>query len=196
MTQKQRVKTDVVEGEAIPEPRSAAESQLVPLGSMDVDSSTGAPIRVGVPETNDTDTIAEFVLWLQEKSENSNEDSMSRLADMLRRSHTAESVAEALREKRTVNGLDFVARPFMATGFTIHEGKFEDEEIPYFASIDATDPDHPDGFIINCGGDKILVHIQSLDRLNAFPIALCITSKTTRRGRTVLSFEVLEQNRG
>lgn len=194
VSQKARDKAPVSTQEETPDVVPAQRAQVVPVGSMDVDSTTGAPIRVGVPESSDEEIMADFILWLQEEANAANEDSMSILADQLRRAMTAESVAEALREKTTVNGKDFVGQPFMATGFAIHEGKFEDDEIPYFASIDAIDANHPDGFVVNCGGGKVLAHMRALQRLQAFPIPMCITAKETKKKRIVLSIEILQQN--
>lgn len=192
MANKTQQKEQQAQETDIPAEVPAQRAQLVPTGSMDVDPATGAAIRVGYPETSDEDEVGAFLVWLQEKADETNEDSMSRLADMLRTTSTAQSVAEALKEKYTVNGKDFVGEPFLATGFAIHEGKFEDEEIPYFASIEAITRAHPEGFIVNCGGDRVLVHMRNLDRLNAFPLHLRITSKETRKKRTILSLEVLD----
>lgn len=194
MSGKAREKVQAAQQEDMPDVVPAQRAQVVPVGSMDVDPRTGAQIRVGVPESSDEEEMAEFILWLQEEAQSSNEDEMAILADMLRRTKTAESVAEALKEKTTINGKDFVGQPFMATGFSVHEGKFEGETLPYFASITAFSPDYPDGFVVNCGGGKVLIHLRNLQRLNAFPIPLCITGKTTRKGHVVLSFEVLKQN--
>lgn len=195
MTKAQRATKVQEEGLDVPDVAPVESSQVVPVGPMDVDPRTGAQLRVGVADVDDEETVAEFILWLQQMAEEATGDSMSRLAEMLRRTQTTESVAEALREKTTVNGKDFVGVPFMATGVTVHEGRYEEEEIPYFVSIDAVNPTYPDGFVVNCGGEKILVHVRNLLRLNAFPIPLCITGKPTRKGRTILSFEVLEQTR-
>lgn len=177
----------------IPEQRSEETSQVAVRESMDIDPSTGMPIRVGVPERSAEDSIAAFITWLQEQADNANVDSMAMLADMLRRADSATSVAEALKEKATVNGRDFVGIPFLATGFTIREGRWEDDELPYYASIDAVLPDRPDGIVINCGGMKILVHLRTLARLNQWPLPLVITGKETRKGHQVLSFELLKQ---
>lgn len=178
---------------AIPEPRDAADSQVVPVGNMDTDPRTGALLKVGIPETSDEDDVAEFILWLQEQAEEGNTDEMAMLAQMLRQANTAETVADALRDKTTVNGKDHCDVPFMCTGFTIREGKFEDETLPYYASLDVLSPEYPGGYVVNCGGYRILVHLRSLQRFNAFPIPLAIRGKTTRKGRTTLTFEVLQQ---
>jgi hypothetical protein len=180
--------------EAVPVTIPAQESQLAVRESMDIDPNTGAKIRVGMPEQSDEDLVQEFLVWLQESADSATEDSMAMLASQLRVSLTAESVAEALKEKTTINGRDFIGIPFLATGFTIREGKFEDEDIPFYASIDAQHPNYPEGFVVNCGGMKILVHLQTLERLQAFPLAICVTGKPTRKGRTVLSFEIVKQN--
>ena len=181
--------------ETIPEPRSEADSQMVPAGSMDRDLTTGAEIRVAIPETDDEQDVADFILWLSESADADNVDEMAMLAQALRQANTAQSIADALREKTTVNGKDHVDIPFMCTGFQIREGKYEDETLPFYASMEAIDPDHPEGFIINCGGMKPLVHLRTLQRFNAFPLPMKITGKTTRKGRTVLSFEILQQGK-
>lgn len=175
----------------VPEQRS----QVVPVGSMDTDPATGAEVRVGVPESDDEEAVGEFILWLQEEAEQENADSMAILAAQLRQANTATSLVEALREKKTINGKDYVGKPFMAHSFSIHEGKFEDEQIPYFASIEATDPDHPGGFVVNCGGAKVLMHMRTLQRFEAFPIPMRITGRETRKKRLVLSIEILEQTK-
>lgn len=196
MTKATRAKQAQEKQEDMPEVTPVERQQVVPVGSMDVDATTGAPLHIGVPETDDDAAVGEFINWLQERAEADNEDSMARLAESLRKANSAESVAEALRDKETVSGADFVGRPFMAHGFKVYEGDYEGSDIPYFASMDVTTPEYPGGVILNCGGAKILVHLMTLERLNAFPIPLCITGKKTRKGFTVLSFDVLEQNRG
>lgn len=195
MSAKQREKAREDEREDVPGVVPEQRSQMVPVGSMDVDPATGAPIRVGTPEDSDEDVVGAFILWLQAEAEASNEDSMSILADALRKADSAQSIAEALREKTTVNGKDYVDKPFMASGFTIHEGRFEDEDIPYFASIEAANAEHPDGFIVNCGGAKVLMHFRTLQRFNAFPVPMKITARETKKKRTVLSIEILEQTK-
>lgn len=189
------VKTTQEEEEQVPDVVPASKAQVVPVGSMDRDPATGQPIRVGVPENSDEDEVGAFLVWLQEEADEANADSMAILAEQLRRANSAESIREALAEKHTINGKDFIAVPFLATGFTIREGKFEDEELPFYASIDAINPDNPDGFVVNCGGNKVLVHLKTLKRFDAFPIPMCITGKPTRKGRTVLSLEILEQTK-
>lgn len=190
----QKIK-ESTEETAIPEPRSAEESQVVPVGSMNRDPRTGEELKVGLPETNDEEDIAEFIVWLSESADAGNVDEMAMLAAELRKANTAESIADALRDKTTVNGKDHVDIPFMCTGFTIREGKYEDETLPFYASLEAINPDHPEGYIVNCGGMKVLVHLRTLERFNAFPVPLVIRGKTTSKQRTVLTFEVLQQNR-
>lgn len=195
MAKGDKVKDATEEGTAIPESRSAEESQLIPVGSMDTDPRTGATLRVGVPETTDEEDVAEFILWLQQEAEDGNTDEMAMLADALRKANTAQTIADALREKTTVNGKDHVDQPFLCTGFTIREGKYEDETLPFYASLEAINPDHPEGYIVNCGGMKVLVHLRTFRRFNALPLPLKITGKPTSKGRVVLSFEVLQQSK-
>jgi len=195
MAKGDRVKDATGEDTAIPEPRSAQESQVVPVGNMDTDPRTGATLKVGIPETDDEADVADFILWLSESADASNVDEMDMLVETLRRANTAQSLADALREKTTINGRDHRDKPFMCTGFTIREGKYEEETIPYYASLECIDPDRPEGFIVNCGGMKILVHLRSMERFNAFPIPLAIRGVTNKRGRTPLSFEVLQQQK-
>ncbi len=193
MTKPTQTKTKADKAEVIPEVTPEDQAQVAVRESMDIDPNTGAKIRVGLPERTDEELVQDFLVWLQEKADASNEDTMKQLADQLRGARTAESVAEALKEKYTISGKDFVGVPFLARGFDIHEGTFEDEDIPFFASIDAEHPNHPAGFIANCGGMKVLVHLQTLERLNAFPLVICFTGATTRKGRTVLSIDKVEQ---
>lgn len=190
----QKVK-ESTEETAIPEPRSAEQSQIIPVGSMNRDPRTGAELLVGLPETDDEQDIADFILWLAEKADEGNVDEMAMLAQMLRQANTAETVADALRGKYLVNGKDHVGVPFMCTGFTIHEGKYEDETLPYFASLECINPDHPEGYVANCGGMKILVHLRTFERFSSFPIPLMFTGSPTRKGRIVLNFEVLQQTK-
>ncbi len=194
MAQRKKTSTPEVEEQSIPDVTPEESSQAAVRESMDVDPSTGATVRMGVPETPPGELVQEFLVWLEESANASNADSMAMLADMLRQAQTVETVADALKETTTIVGKEFIGIPFLMTGFTIRHGNFEGEELPYYASIDAQHPNYPGGLVVNCGGMKILVHLQTLERIGQWPIPVCITGKETRKGHTVLSFELLKQN--
>lgn len=193
MTKQQPTRHAQAEDVEIPDVIDADEAQLAVFESMDTDPRTGAKVKIGQPETDDDTMVQDFVVWLQESADANNQDSMARLAEMLRQASTAESVADALRDTPTISGKDFVDMPFLATGFEIHEGSFDAEEIPYFASIRAQHPNYPQGLVINCGGEKVLVHLYTLERLGQWPIPLKFTGKSTRKGHVVLSLELVKQ---
>lgn len=178
--------------EELPDVVPEMAGQIAIHESMDVDPRTGATVHIGVPERTDEQEVQDFLLWLQESADVENQDTMARIAENLRRASSATSIADLLRELPTVSGKDFVDRPFIAHKFSIHEGEFEDEELPYFASIDATDPRSGESFIANCGGEKVLVYLYWLQRNAEWPLSMCFTAKQTRKGRTILSLAIVE----
>lgn len=177
--------------EDLPEVTPEARSQMAVRESMDVDPATGAQVHLGVPERDDMAEVQDFLAWLQSSADQEQVDTVARIAENLRRASTAESIADLLREKRTVSGKDHVGIPFVATGFVIHEGEFEEEELPYFASLDAIDPRTGEEYIVNCGGEKILVYLRWMAANAEWPLHMCFTGKQTRKGRTILSFDIL-----
>jgi hypothetical protein len=146
---------------------------------------------VGVPEMGDEELVGDFVIWLNAKAEESNADTMSMLAQALRQAEGAESVAEALREAPTASSKDVLDRPFLAHGFTIHEGQFEEGELPFFASIEAEFKELPERVILNTGAFKILAVLRKLEEIGEWPIPLVFVGKQTRKGRTVVSLKYL-----
>lgn len=150
-----------------------------------------ADVVMGVPETGDEDIVGSFIVWLEEKASADNVDSMAILAQSLRQAQTATEIAAVVREKNTISGRDVIDRPFFALGFTVHEGTFEDSDIPYFASIEAKFPEIDETVIVNVGGSKLLVALQAFDRIGQWPIPLVIVGRQTRKGYTVQGFKYL-----
>lgn len=146
---------------------------------------------VGVPEASEEELVAEFVVWLTDKAAESNTDTMAMLAQALRQADGAASIAEALKEPVTASSKDVLDRPFLAHGFTIHEGQYEDSELPFFASIEAQFKEIPDRVILNTGAFKVLAVLRALDRIGTWPIPLVFVGKGTKKGRTVVSLKYL-----
>lgn len=146
---------------------------------------------VGVPETGDEELVGDFVIWLNAKAEEHNTDTMAMLAQALRQAEGAESIADALREAPTASSKDVTDRPFLAHGFTINEGQYEDSELPFFASIEAEFQELPERVILNTGAFKVLAVLRKLDEIGEWPIPLVFVGKQTRKGRTVVSLRYL-----
>lgn len=169
----------------------AADAQLaVPDTDARIRAVT-TPTVVGVPEATDDEVVEEFVVWLQAKAEEANADTMQYLAEAIRKAQTAETVADALKEPLTASSKDVLDRPFLAHGFHINEGQYEDSELPFFASIEAEFKDLPERIILNTGAYKILAVLRALDGIGQWPLPLVFVGKGTRKGRTVISLKYL-----
>lgn len=190
---KEKVFTDTDTGERNPLPgtRKAEDSQLAVRDDSDKLTAATADTVLGVPEMDDEELIGGFIQWLQDKADEANQDSMAALAQALRQTDSATSVAEALKEPVTASSKDVCDRPFIAYGYTIHEGQYEDSDLPFFASIEAKFKEIPDTVILNTGAFKILAVLRTLDRIGQWPLPLVFKGKTTRKGRTVVSLVYL-----
>lgn len=146
---------------------------------------------VGVPETSDDELVQDFIQWLNDKAEESNTDSMAMLAQALREAEDATTIAQALREPATASSKDVLDRPFLAYGFTIHAGQFEESEVPFFASIEAKFQEIDDRVILNTSGFKVLAVLRKLEAIGQWPIPLAFAGKTTKRGHTVVSLKYM-----
>jgi hypothetical protein len=188
-------KTTAKTSEEIPEWEKEAladadgEAQSIATGAQL--AAVTADTVLGVPEGTDEEMVGEFIVWLQEEAEKANVDSMAMLAQALRQADTATSVTEALKEAATASSKDVLDRPFLAHGFTIHEGTYEDSDLPFYASIEAQFKEIPEPVILNTGAFKVLAVLRALDRIGEWPLPLVFTGKTTRKGRTVVSLKYL-----
>lgn len=190
MPPKDKVKDDTGLAAAFAPPDYDGAELAVPESNDRIAAAT-APTVVGVPETGDEELVGEFIIWLQQKAEEDNSDSMAMLAEALRKADNATNLADALREPPTASSKDVCDRPFLAHGFTIHEGSFEDSELPYFASIKAEFKELDEPVILNTGAYKVLAVLRALDRINEWPIPLVFVGKQTRKGHKVVSLKYL-----
>lgn len=142
---------------------------------------------VGVPELGDEELVGDFISWLQGKAEEASSDMMASIAQALRQAETATSIADALREPQTASSKDVCDRPFMGLGYTIHEGTYEDGELPFFASIEARFREIDEIVILNSGAFKVLAFLRAMDRLGSWPLPLVFKGRQTKKGRTVVS---------
>lgn len=150
-----------------------------------------ADVVLGTPEATEEEMVQDFIVWLQEKAEEGNADTMAMLAQALRQADGAQSVREALKEPATASSKDVLDRPFLALSFTIHEGQYEDSDLPFFASIEAKFQEIEEPVILNTGAFKVLAVLRALERLNEWPLPMVFTGKNTKRGRTVVSLKYL-----
>ena len=176
---------------ALPKTRPAAESEVAVRDAGGKIAAATAPTIVGVPESTDEERVQEFILWLNAKAQETSVDSVAMIAQALRQADNATSIADALREAPTASSKDVLDRPFLAHGFKINEGQFEDSELPFFASIEAEFKELPEPVILNTGAFKILAVLQKLDEIGEWPLPLVFRGKQTRKGRTVVSLEYL-----
>lgn len=190
MTEKEKVRA----GKSLEDVLGATDSDSQQVAVRDNDAALTAATAetvLGVPESSDEDMVGAFVIWLQEKADQDNTDTMAMLAQALRQADNATSLADALRETPTISSKDCVDRPFLCYGYTIHEGQYEDSELPFFASLDVQFKELSERVIINTGAFKVLAVLQALDRIDEWPLPLVFTGKATRRGRTVVSLKYL-----
>lgn len=190
MTEKEKVKAE----KSLEDVLAGADEDTQQVAVRDKDAALKAATAetvLGVPESSDEDMVAEFIVWLQGKAEEDNTDTMAMLAQALRQADTATSLAEALRETPTISSKDCVDRPFLCYGYKIHEGQYEDSELPFFASLDVQFKEIEERVIINTGAFKVLVVLQVLDRIDEWPLPLVFTGKVTRKGRTVVALKYL-----
>lgn len=183
--------TDTDERNPLPGKRKAKDSEVAVRDmNAKLEDATRETV-LGVPETSDEDMVATFVVWLQAKAEEANTDSMAALAQALRQAEGAESVAEVLKEPATASSKDVIDRPFLALGFTIHEGQYEDSDLPFFASIEAKFREIGEPVILNTGAFKVLAALRALDNIGQWPLPLMFIGKATKKGRTVVSLKYL-----
>lgn len=185
--------TETVEDIGTVAPEDA--QQIVPVQSMEVDPHNGARVAMGTPVRSDEEEVQDFLVWLQERADRANVDSMARIAENLRKAQNATSLAELLKEEPTASGKDHIGQAFWAKSFEIYEGEYEDEDLPYFASLKSTDPNSGQEFIMNCGGEKVLVYLQWMETNLTWPILMCFTGKETRKKRVILSIDVLRESK-
>lgn len=183
--------TDTGERNKLPKTRAAKDSEVAVRDTESALKQATADVVLGVPEQSDEELVQDFLTWLTEKAESANMDSMAALAQALRAAEGADNVREALKEPVTASSKDVCDRPFLAHGFTIHEGQYEDSDLPFFASIEAKFAEIDEVVILNTGAFKVLAALRALERIGQWPLPLVFVGKNTKKGRTVVALKYL-----
>lgn len=101
--------------------------------------------------------------WCLSKATTTDADQFDVMANMVAEILAADNLADALTKKMPRHAREYIGKPFVLTGFSIREGEYEQSQLPFYAALDATDPDTGASFVITCGGVKTLAVLMKME---------------------------------
>lgn len=149
-------------------------------------TDVAVPATVGEIALRNDEIVQDFVTWLTERAETTDEDQFAIMAAVISEIMAADNVADALREMSTLSAKDMVGVPLILHGFEVRQGDFEESSLGFYAAMTVSRPGVEGSRILTCGGMKVMVRLRKLADLGEWPQLVTFTAKTTGKGFTVL----------
>ena len=130
--------------------------------------------------------VGNFVEWLTFRANSTDEDQFALMASIIGEIMEADNVADALREKSSISAKEVLGETLILHGFEVREGKFEESDLPFYASLTVGRPGSDKTRNLTCGGMKVLVRLRKLDEIGEWPVAVKFVGKETAKGFTAL----------
>lgn len=132
-----------------------------------------------------------LVQWLDSRAVDGDQATAQAMEDAVARILSKEADAvKILTEDVPISGKTFTNRPFRLNSFVINEGDFEGS--PYYASLNVSIGNPPEGRILNVGGLKVLAKLMMLEEAGEWPVVAMLKGNQTRAGYTVLDLVMPE----
>lgn len=155
------------------------------------------PVQEGVDGPTDVPgmnpAFQNFIDWLAAKADGDDSDTMAALVDLVEEMATADSPAAVLAGGYPLHAEEVVGRPLGVYGVKIRQGEFEENEnLGFYAVLDAELLDTMQRRSITCGGHKVMAKLYGLDVRNAWPTPMILVAIQTKNGRRRFDLKAVE----